>query len=72
MRRILCSMFGHRWIKLRCNIRKAINLGHLHPLAGYEAKCERCGEHWDDLWSPFFDDVFDPHPSPLPTATLRK
>lgn len=74
MRWLLCKLLGHRWLALSVNIRKHINLVHLHPMAGYKAVCKRCGGEWDDLWSPFFgDDVIEvTHLHPLPEArTVR-
>lgn len=39
---------GHRWRIVRTNVSKAVNLAHLHPLAGVDAYCTRCGSVWLD------------------------
>ncbi len=39
---------GHRWRILRENPSRTAALVHLHPLAGCDAVCERCGTHWLD------------------------
>lgn len=46
--RLLCRLRGHDWTTLRVNRRKFVGLVHLHPLAGCDAQCARCGEIWDD------------------------
>ncbi len=67
--KIVCVVSGHRYNVVAVNWRKHVNLFHLHGLAGCKAYCTRCGDEWDDLWSPFFDDeikaVTQP-PQPLP------
>lgn len=61
MKRLVCWWVGHDWDVYLVNQRKHVNLVHLHSLAGCKAYCRRCGEEWDDLWSPFFgDDVAVP------------
>lgn len=41
-------LFGHKWVFLAWSF-KTIALGHLSPMAGTRAKCERCGKLHDDL-----------------------
>jgi len=76
MKRIVCWLRGHDWDIVTVNVRKNINLWHLHPMAGCQAFCRRCGSEWDDLWSPYFDDDLLVHPSrvtmPLPAARWRQ
>lgn len=38
----------------RINDRKQLNLCHLHPLAGMDADCTRCGKEWRDFESVYF------------------
>jgi len=60
VRRVLCwlvwlltfSLLGHRWVVLRTNTSKHLSLMHLHPLAGVDAMCLRCGTRWDDAELP--------------------
>lgn len=54
MKKSLCKVFGHRWRLLSVNVSKVYNLRHLHPLAGADADCLRCGEQWRDARSRFF------------------
>lgn len=51
--KIICMIFDHRWILYRTNTLKHIGLIHLHPMAGMDAVCSRCGE--------IFDDAMDSH-----------
>lgn len=39
---------GHRWLVTTVNVRKSISLAHLHPMAGCNAVCVRCGAVWLD------------------------
>lgn len=39
---------GHRWKIVNTNVHKAISLAHMHPLAGSDAVCLRCGLTWLD------------------------
>lgn len=47
-RRIACLFTGHVWAVRRINARKHGNLAHLHPMAGKDADCKRCGKVWSD------------------------
>lgn len=72
MRRLVCWLRGHRWDILAVNVRKNVNLFHLHHLAGCKAMCRRCGADWDDLWSPWFgDEVVYPSRRALPLPEAR-
>jgi hypothetical protein len=76
VKRLLCLVLGHRWRALAVNPRKNANLYHLSPRAGWHEVCDRCGEEWNDLWSPFFgDDVIVIEfagAQPLPMAKVRR
>lgn len=46
--RARCAVSSHRWARVRANERRHANLAHLHPLAGLDCVCERCGAMWND------------------------
>lgn len=48
MIRLVCWLFGHRWFFLFGSLGKAAGLAHLHPMAGEDHFCTRCGTYWDD------------------------
>jgi hypothetical protein len=48
--RPLCWLIGHRWVRLRTNLTKAIWLAHLSPIAGEDLDCARCGHQWRDFY----------------------
>lgn len=46
--RWVCWIAGHRWVFLFGSLDKAVALAHLHPMAGEDHYCVRCGSYWDD------------------------
>ena len=46
--RPLCWIIGHRWHVLAINTGKNAGLAHLHPDAGIDQFCTRCGAEWYD------------------------
>lgn len=52
LRRLVCWLLGHNWRDIRYRCHRSLVLGHLHHLAGAEARCGRCGEDWDDVCGP--------------------
>ena len=49
--RLWCWVVGHRWKLVRENRRANLCLMHLHPFAGCDCDCERCGKEWRDYKS---------------------
>lgn len=47
--RVICWIIGHDWKVTMLSRSKHLALVHLHPLAGCQAKCQRCNKMWDDL-----------------------
>lgn len=52
--RVMCALTRHRWRTLRVNWQKHVALMHLHPLAGKDCVCDKCGHTWHDFgpWPP--------------------
>jgi hypothetical protein len=44
-----CWPREHRWNVTRCVRAANWHLAHLHPLAGCDADCARCGAEWRDF-----------------------
>ena len=49
VKRILCWLFGHRWVPVLVDCNRAVTLMHLSTQAGTLSLCMRCGEYVDDL-----------------------
>ena len=49
LRRPICWFRGHKWRVTRAHDSVTFHLGHLHPLAGCDADCDRCGARWRDF-----------------------
>ena len=47
--RIGCIWNGHNWTVTRVVRAANWHLAHLHPLAGCDADCVRCGAEWRDF-----------------------
>lgn len=61
MARLACVFGGHWWCMTRRNAMKAPGLAHLHPYAGCDCVCVRCGALWLDSGLPggHLDEVSD-------------
>lgn len=55
--RPICWLIGHKKINGRMNVRRRLNLAHLHGDAGVDFDCARCGLEWRDAFIPV-DAVF--------------
>jgi hypothetical protein len=65
MRRLLCWLrLGHKWVYIAGDSMKHIALAHIHPDAGLDKVCDRCGAEWFDSGHLYSDlEQFRPKPS---------
>lgn len=72
--RPVCWLIGHKWYVLGINTSKNSGLAHLHPDAGIDQFCTRCGVEWYDgqmVTHGFQRDPRDKEPIP-PKKKLKK
>lgn len=63
---------GHAWKATRTNERRAWLLGHLHPMAGSDAVCIRCGAEWFDAGGSTAAAIGWAGPRPIVPSERRK